>query len=599
MLEMKRICLVMLFGMSVGLLTSCINEKYDLDEVDWTLGFGGDRLKLPINNSSTELRLDDFFKVEESDIISTMENGDYVLTKVYEDTEPTTVRIDKIVIESSVTENDDVVAVLPEVLRPFVGQTIDVSAYNIADSGRIAGFSYECDVTKEIKELDWVDVTDNNGDDCHFMINLSLPRSVRRFEFINVRLPEQILATWENPMEGAVFDTVKNTLTLKNYQSEEKLTLRFKVKRFYEGHSSDDNYADFNNGHISVKGSIFVVAKVAEITIPEDLRILLSGSNTLDKINIVRAHGLIDPEIEMKDMGTITIDTIPDYLKDEEAVTDLDNPQLWLTVRSTLPLGGTIKAIVRSDVYPEGIKLDTPGRIIRIKGSNDGMTETETRVLLCRYNPGVNTDEYQVIEDANLPKLIGKMHDGMTLEFEATEVKANQEPTTIDFDYEYHLWVDCYFTALLAFGPHAAIAYHDTFHDWNEDIKDVRLSKDGYLHFKATVVNRIPADLEVNVVPIDKEGHILDDLRVEMLVNEVPGSRDGAVESPLELRIVDTTGQGVTQLDGMKLELKVSSNDQLQGVVLNKSQQTLLLKDVQVELVGKIIYDANKENDLP
>jgi hypothetical protein len=39
--------------------------------------------------------------------------------------------------------------------------------------------------------------------------------------------------------------------------------------------------------------------------------------------------------------------------------------------------------------------------------------------------------------------------------------------------------------------------------------------------------------------------------------------------------------------------LKAKSNEALKGITLNKTTQTLLLKDVTVKLVGKLIYDAN------
>ena len=124
-------------------------------------------------------------------------------------------------------------------------------------------------------------------------------------------------------------------------------------------------------------------------------------------------------------------------------------------------------------------------------------------------------------------------------------------------------------------------------------MEKVSFKKDSYVNFTATAVNNIPADLELDVYPVDAEGRKLEELTVELVKKTALGSQGGAVESPLEIKIIDTTGNGLNKLDGISIALKASSNEEIRGVTLNSRKQALILKDAKIELIGKVIYDAN------
>ena len=568
------------------LISSCVNKDYDLDQVDGTVGFGSGGVTLPNDNSTAEIILDDLLNISNSDIVITNEQGDYLLSKGTDEVDPVKVTIDPIDLVSEVSEGLSLDIDVPQELTPFMGMTIDVTEYNIAADGRIAWFGYEFDAPEAVKDLEFVGLG-INGEGCDFIFNLSLPMETICFEHVDLFFPDRLDMTWLNPIEGAVFDSSTNTLHLKDYVKPGDVQLRFKVTRIRVGHTSDDNYADFTNGHIAVKGTISADVKVASLKVPSESHVSLSSSIDFSKVSITSAHGIFDPDIDMLEVGTVEITSIPDFLLDEEVVVDLDNPQIWMTIHSTMPLGGKLKGKLTSDCYPQGIILDTPGRIVNIKGSTDA-SEVETRVLLCRYNPGIDTNEIQVIEDENLSKLVQKMENGMKLEFLVTEIKADQEQCTVLLGHEYHLTPAFQFAAPLAFGPQAAIVYSDVFKDWNGDINKLDLSKGTYVHVMATAVNKVPANLEVDVAPLGVDGQVLNELAVELIKNDAAGSNGSPVESPIEVKITDTTGNGLKKLDGISLHLKASSNEQLRGETLNKQSQTLVLKDIQVRLVGKI-----------
>ena len=78
-------------------LTSCTDSNYDLGNIDGTVAFGSDQgITLPGNNSTTEMKLSDLIDIDESDCITTLDNGDYVFYKIGNDVEPARPYIERI-----------------------------------------------------------------------------------------------------------------------------------------------------------------------------------------------------------------------------------------------------------------------------------------------------------------------------------------------------------------------------------------------------------------------------------------------------------------------------------------------------------------------
>ena len=98
------------------LLSGCINEDYDFNKVDYTLGFGNGDLILPSNNSVV-LKLDDILDISTSDLITTETNGDYKLFKEPDNAiDPVEVNIERITIAShSESELEYPAITLPEI----------------------------------------------------------------------------------------------------------------------------------------------------------------------------------------------------------------------------------------------------------------------------------------------------------------------------------------------------------------------------------------------------------------------------------------------------------------------------------------------------
>ena len=594
--------LPMLTALSGSLLVlGCTNADYDFDKVDYTLGFGGGEITLPGNNSTKDILLDDLLDISTSDLITTDANGDYKLYKEPDNAiEPVEVNIERITIAShNESELEYPTITLPDIPNavrelfpgpvslPFHYETgipgiesIDIPV--LEANGDISLLEYEFDADPAIKSSEYVEVGEN-GQGVNLTLDLTIPSPITKFGFVKIDLPDMLTMTC--PSKANYFDTKSNTLTLTNCSSNEVKHIVFNVTRINVKTIDENNFVKLENGKFMLKSTVKLGIAISELTLPNEPTITLSGVARFDDMVITEARGKFDPEINLDDVGTVNINSLPDFLTEEEVVADIDNPQIWLTLSSTMPLGGTINAQLTSDTHPTPIKLSP----IEVAASADGITPVLTRIVICRHAP-TDLAGYTPMIVPNLSELIEKLKEPMEIKFTVTSAKADSEtPANIKLGHSYRLAPEYKFECPLAFGDKAIIVYTETENDWNKDIDKLNLSQGGYVHVTATAVNRIPADLVLEITPLDKNGQTLSAVNVDLIKKDVAGTKDASLESPIEAKI----SGDISSLDGVSLKLKAKSNEQLRGVTLNKTSQTLKLKDLSVKLVGKVIYDAN------
>ncbi len=585
---------------SCFLLLSCMNSDYDFDKVDYTLGFGGDEITLPGNNSTKEILLDDLLDISTSDLITTESNGDYKLFKEPDSPiSPVNVNVNRITISANKSQglsfNINLPAI-PDVIKeqlpspitlPYdyniLGQTGTIDVPEV--SGDISLLEYEFDADPAIKSLEYVEVGEN-GQGVDLTLDLTLPDAIKTLSKLEIDLPDMLTMTCPSVSESQ-FNKENNVLLFTDYAiTNNKLQIKLNVTRINVKEVDANNFVRLENGRFMLKANVSLKIKIKELVVPTTSTIQVSGIASFGDLIITAARGIFDPTINLNDIGTVNINSLPDFLTEEEVVADIDNPQIWLTLSSTMPLGGTIKGQLSSDTHTTPIVLEP----IQVAGSSDGITPASTRIVICRHAPN-NLNGYTPMIVSNLSELIEKLKEGMQIKFTVNEVKAYQETATVKLGYDYNLTPQYKFECPLAFGEKAVIVYTETENDWHKDIESLQLAKDASVNITATAISKIPADMELSIKPMGVNGEELSAnvINIDLIKKDVAGTNDAAKESPIEAKV----SGDITRLDGVILKLKAKSNEQLRGVTLNKSTQTLQLKDLTVKLVGKIIYDAN------
>lgn len=131
-------------------LTGCQDDNYDFNEVDMTVGIGGDGLTLPVSSTNV-IKLEDVLELDGSECVVVRDNGDYVFTQDGGEATPAHPRIASI----NVVQSAEPVEGLVEISAvPSTGGT----GFDITAGGKAQSFSYSGDLPDEVASLSHVDV---------------------------------------------------------------------------------------------------------------------------------------------------------------------------------------------------------------------------------------------------------------------------------------------------------------------------------------------------------------------------------------------------------------------------------------------------------
>lgn len=564
---------------SASVFVGCTNNDYDFNEIDLTLGLGGNELVIP-TSSTKEIALDDILKLNEGDCVKILDNGDYVFTQEGAEVDEVHPSIEKVtLLQASDPQSfdfniDDALrSALPADVRSK--KAADGFTFPINLEQEVLKFEYEA-TQPEILSLTSADVTINLGLSVNFSPNLA--QCIGTFDELTIQLPSYMVV---DGVEG-------NVLKLNNVSTNDGININVNVSKL--DFSNNDGLVISEGGHMHLTGNLVLGIKTnVEIT-SDKLQYLnncyLSSSMVLDAITINGAKGKFDPKIDLNDLGDVEVSGTPDFLKDDAVVIDLANPQILVEINSDLDVAAKINANLVST------KGETTLKTLNINGIKIH-PNTLTQICICRDASKVNAayagyDKYEV---ADLSELIRTIPD--RIKFGATTKVDNTDDSSFELSHEYHIKPSYSIIAPIAFGKDANIVYTDSIDGMHDDIDGLELAKDAYLEVTADVANKLPVFLDTKVTPLGVDGNDLSSLVNVIVENNIPAADKGETATGT-LKI--TVRGDVKQLDKLKFTIggKASDGDNsVTGVTLNKNEHSLKLYNISAKLVGKIIYDAN------
>ena len=564
------------------LLLGCTNADYDFDKVDYTLGLGGGQLTLPSNNSVI-VKLDDILDLGNTDLISIDGNGDYRFEKDPEKVDPVSIKIDPINLSADNYQDFAFVFDLPSEVMSLPTTTIDCSTLSpeiqnmLNISMDVRKMDYVFTVPSEVNSLSYVTVGGDNG--ISLKLNITMPSLITKSE-ITLDLPDVL-----DIPQGVEPGNIVKLTNPSGAKTIELIVKGFKIKQ--PTGAADTDYACIENGEFKMKGNINLTLKIKELIKPENPTIDLNAIVSVGAITITSATGVFKPTIDVQQVGSTTITSLPDFLSDARVVADIDNPQIWLDITSNMPLGGIVEARLGSSTLNGFVELTkSKGNALPIVANG------QSKLVICRKAPE-GLSGYTPIIASDLSDIVHRLDEGMKITIDITSFEATQtgDVTILLGEPGYTLTPGYRFTAPLALGDDAVIIYNDNEGDWNKDIEKIELSDGSKAILTANVKNDVPADIEINITPLDKNGQVLSALTITPVKNKVLA---GATDGEIQYEIVDANGNGLKQLDGINYHLSVTSPSDatLKGKTLNKNQQ-IILNNIKLQLNGKVVVDAN------
>lgn len=589
--KQKRVTLL-LASLLVGgfLVTGCTNSDYDFNEIDATMGFGGDGLELPAS-STMDIPLKDVLDLEENGSVKLDDEGNYLFQLTGSGSSEANPKIEPIRLEGrSYNAN------IPISLSASAKATRSLTASSGIPEVKEKMFEYH-GVDKSVKSL-----TNANMKPVTMKLTLGfsgISSVISKIKKATLTLPGYLSLSRVVGDGNDMPIPTSSRIDIADISTSRDMVLTITSNELL--FSEQDAYGTLSiaeDGKIDMYGYFGLKIDDFELTgTPSTANMSIAAKVEVENIELTSATGVFDPEVNFGTLGEVDVTGVPDFLSDDNVVADLANPQILLTINNEMNVAATVKATVTATKSGQATATVQLPEMYIEKNS----VSPTTQICICREKTPELTAQYgekNVYAVSNLSTLINKIPDHVSIG--NVEARADQsKEATVEFGKPYHITPSYEVYAPLAFGKDAVIEYSDQFDGWNDDIDDLELSENTYVRLTADAISKVPAALILEATPLGVGGADISNLiEVNIKKGEVSASTDGetAVTSPLEVEIREKVKGGLKQLDGLsyKVQGKATHNGTtVEGITLNANKHTLKLNNIKVKLVGKIIGDFN------
>lgn len=485
------------------MLTSCFDDKYNLDDIDTTSRINVNDLVIPVNID--DVYLSDVIKIDDDSQLQvrTIDGKDYYVV-----TESGTFDSDPIFIKAVYSKAED----LSDKLTTL---TKSGSTYPVPELGN--DFTYECaDVDESI-----VDITAARVNNLTFTLAFEPDVNVADytavyFTDVQARLPKGLV-----PTDGSDYDPATGIWTIGRMDVNGETASASLV-------ASQINFGDedttFENHTFTFTSNFSVVSGNLNLeggSQPTDVGLVIQYD--LSDLDITAFSGRIMYALEGMGIDPIMLDNIPDFLQDSETNISLVNPLLCL--QTTNPVAGNNlmyqAGITLTSIRPDDSEVsysssefnvgydlgNTVGYNTILSPMEISASKGNTYLIPSGYEENFNWFEY-----AGLGSLLAAP-DGSTVLGLPKEIKVDvtnpqipeQEVEFFEIgrnitgvDGKYELF------APLSLEPGSIIVYSDTRDGWGDDLKDLNLDK---LTITADAQNLTPLSIQLTIYPIDENGN--------------------------------------------------------------------------------------------
>lgn len=569
--------------------TSCIDDNYDLSDIDTTTRVQVNDLTLPVNIDA--ITLSDIITIDENSKIKPVtiggkefyalsETGDFESDAIYIEKvtaaapslNPTQERLDRVVSRISAA-----------------GSAPSASGYTYAIVSMGNDFEYVAhDIDPSIEALYSARVEPLRFGIHLEALNMSSVVDHMYFTDLVISMPKGL----DGSTSIGEYDPATGLWTIDSYdvrgsETDAMLTataIDFEANgcEIVNHELSFDSKFRIESGFITLEPK-YVDGVPSQLPTSFDFRV----SYTLNDLTVNNLDGRINYKLAGMDIAPVDLSDIPEFLSGEETNIDLANPQIYLQVNNPVAgnsldcsTGITLTAN-RNNAAPQSFSPDNGAFLI---GHNHGVAGPYNFVM-APSNDGLTTPpdyeaDLQFIRFTNLSALIASPA-GSTVKGLPTSIGIRlddpQIPTQNVAKFDLGRYIDGVkgkyeLMAPLALREGSLVVYTKCEDGWNdEDIDAITITR---LTVASTVTNDCPVAVVLSAYPIDVNGNRI--AGVEVKSNTVAAN---ATDVPLEIEMKGT----ITHLDGVEYEARLMAG--ASGEVLAPSQ-TIVLKNIRATVSG-------------
>lgn len=592
------IACVFLSVSALAILSSCINQDYDLSkDINTSIHFDGD-MSAPLG--STELiSVSDIFDIEEGTALKTDPAGNYYFS-VSGSGQSSSFDIPSFTIDRPLIENGGFEAtyersdIIASIIPGAAGS--DISAYPIP-TGVVYTKSFKSvttpvNVDQPVSAL----IEDVKSVDASAVLTVSFSANAGKTSVSGLSLSfPKYLKFGDISGEYRAFDRNANVLSFDNidFVSATK-TVSMQVTGI------DFSKIPTGQGFLPQSHKIYIddVVRLSAFTVSSDISsfgkyvgdipqsVSLDISLSIPVLNISNITVKADPSINVPNQR-VSVGDLPDFLKNEDIVLDLYNPSLSLIADNSSSVAMTFNADVRAvseGGATESVHIGDDGSADASKLIN--IVPSNSRYYISATGEDV-PDGFAGITLPSLPRLFRKPLSYIEIADIAVSpaeeyftVKIGTSGNRVTYSYEA--------MAPLSFGKDLMIEYNYDIDGWNSDLslsdENTQISmQEAFIDFN--MENSTPLRLGVTAEAIDTTGTVMTDVDVEMDADISSGSVDRPSSNPVHA-VIKCGEHAMKRLDGIRLRIRATGPDSgFEGQPLNENQG-IRFKDMSLRLVA-------------
>ena len=610
------------------LLSACVDDKYDVNDMDMTIGSTSD-LALP-SLSTDSILLKNIMDLGEDDIIK-VKDGEFRLVTSGQanmtETEVNEITISKPNIEAVHTNVQLNTNGNPARYRAVAGVPDETFAYTITEQNKAF---FEVNETSNVISEDLVDVdavafkegivlkstlnlTFSNGGDfikkIHLQnLSLSTPKDLS-FEKAELTYTQngQSRTNQVSISDGLVSISGENDVVV-DAGKPVYLALTLDMAEVNgNGISFVNKKIEINslfkfNGTFAIKSEEFENLSAAQLqqiqdngiasVIPQEVAFDIVSAFS-DNISVVRVDAIAQKAVSEPE--PIVLDNMPNFLKDESVKIVLNNPPFIIEWNNPFPAGSVVNpdaAAVKNNLTIESVKGDEviARKLATLTGIPSGKSilvladAPATAEVPARY---ASYNRINVVVE-NLNELLMTIPDKICINF---------APVTIALKDlvpgQYNTQVDYCVDTPLEFLGGSKLIYEDV-EDVEDDMDDASDFDAKAIEIQANVVTNLPMDLTLSVDALDRNGRSLKGGVID--VNDVVvGAHKGDIsETTTQAVVINITpreGHSIREL--LQNMAKFVYRAEFEGEGKLYENASIKLTNVKATIKGGIVYDAN------
>ena len=610
------------------LLSACVDDKYDVNDMDMTIGSTSD-LALP-SLSTDSILLKNIMDLGEDDIIK-VKDGEFRLVTSGQanmtETEVNEITISKPDIEAVHTNVQLNTNGNPARYRAVAGVPDETFAYTITEQNKAF---FEVNETSNVISEDLVDVdavafkegivlkstlnlTFSNGGDfikkIHLQnLSLSTPKDLS-FEKAELTYTQngQSKTNQVSISDGLVSISGENDVVV-DAGKPVYLALTLDMAEVNgNGISFVNKKIEINslfkfNGTFAIKSEEFENLSAAQLqqiqdngidsVIPQEVAFDIVSAFS-DNISVVRVDAIAQKAVSEPE--PIVLDNMPNFLKDESVKIVLNNPPFIIEWNNPFPAGSVVNpdaAAVKNNLTIESVKGDEviARKLATLSGIPSGKSilvladAPATAEVPARY---ASYNRINVVVE-NLNELLMTIPDKICINF---------APVTIALKDlvpgQYNTQVDYCVDTPLEFLDGSKLIYEDV-EDVEDDMDDASDFDAKAIEIQANVVTNLPMDLTLSVDALDRNGRSLKGGVID--VNDVVvGAHKGDIsETTTQAVVINITpreGHSIREL--LQNMAKFVYRAEFEGEGKLYENASIKLTNVKATIKGGIVYDAN------